>query len=136
HRMNFWERVKKDLSLAIKEGADLVKQGTSSLRSEAKTFAQKGASSARKGADSVRNEAQRVASLGNLRYKLFRLNQDAQKIFTEIGGRVYEQAKDGETDISLDEKTTSLVEKAVKSETEIQGIKDKIKDLSRKKSAS
>ncbi len=128
--MNFWERVRKDLSAAIKEGSDLVKQGTASLRSEAKTMAQKGASSARKGADSVRGEASRVAHIGNHRYRLFRLNQDAQKLFAEIGGRVYEQAKEGDTQITLDDKTASLIEKGIKTETKILTLKEEIKNLS------
>lgn len=134
--MTFWDRVKRDLTIAIKEGTDLFKEGTSSLRREAKTFAKKGATTAKKGADSVRNEAQRVAQIGNARYKLFRLNQTAQKIFSDIGGRVYEQTKGGKTNISLDEKTTSLMEKALKTENSIKNLKEEIKGLSKKKSAS
>lgn len=129
--MKFWERVKKDLSVALKEGSDLVKQGTASLRSEAKTMAKKGASSARRGADSVREEASRVAKLGNHRYRLFRLNQDAQKIFTEIGGRIYEQTKEGKSGVTLDEETSSLIEKAVKTEEKILALKEDIKNLSK-----
>jgi hypothetical protein len=105
--MKFWDRVKKDLQIAVKEGSELFREGKTLLTAEAKRMAEKGPAgmttkaqkmmkkgvkTAQKGAAALKAEAQRMAQIANLRYQLFRLNEEAQEKFAEIGGQIYDTA--------------------------------------------
>ena len=125
--MKFWDRVKKDLQVAVKESAELLKEGTAVLSTEARRMATKGAATmteeaermmkegvetARKGAVTVTTEARRMTRVANLRLQLFRLNQKAQEKFAEIGGQVYDSAAKNPKGLRLDAKTQKRIQEA------------------------
>jgi hypothetical protein len=144
--MKFWERVKKDMRVAMKEGADLIKVGTAVLATETRRVTKKGAASmsvearkmmdegvksARKGAATVTAEAQRMTRIANFRYQLFRENQTAHEKFTEIGGLVYDRSEKTKADhIRLDGKVGHLIQEAKKIEGRIRKLEAEIKRLS------
>jgi hypothetical protein len=145
--MKFWDRVKKDLQLAVKESTELFKEGTAVLSTEARRMAKKGAATmtaeaqkmmkegvatAKKGAATVTAEAQRMTKVANLRVQLFGLNQKAQDKFAEIGGQVYDSAMKKPKDLQLDEKARKLVLEAKKIEGQIKKLKSEIDRVSKR----
>jgi hypothetical protein len=144
--MKFWDRVKKDLQIAMKEGGELFKEGTDAIRSEARRMAEKGAASmsaeaqnmmregvktAKKGAATLTTEARRMTHIANLRYQLFRLNQKAQDKFAEIGGQIYETAAKNQKGVRLHEKVRKLILEAKQIEGLIKKLKSEIDRLSK-----
>ncbi len=142
--MKFWDRVKKDLQIAMKEGGELFKEGTSALRTEARRMAEKGAASmsaeaqkmmkegvktAKKGAATLTAEARRMTQIANLRYQLFRLNEKAQDKFAEIGGQIYDTAVRAQKGVRLHEKVRKLVLEAKQIERLIKKLKTEIDSL-------
>jgi hypothetical protein len=113
--MKFWERVKKDLRVAMREGADLLKEGSAALRTEAGRFT-------RQSAVSVRSEARRMARLGRLRYQLYRANRKAQIKFAEVGGKVYDLASEDLKKVKVNRELRELM-------LEIRGIEGQIRVL-------
>jgi len=143
--MKFWERVKKDMRTAMKESADLIKEGTAVLAAETRRVTKRGTAamsvearkmmedgikSARKGAASVTAEAQRMGRIANLRYQLFRENQAAHDKFTEIGGLVYDQSGKDTGQVRLDGKLRKLIVDAKKIEGRVRKLETEIKRLS------
>ncbi|MBI3995561.1 MAG: hypothetical protein HY349_06265 [Nitrospirae bacterium] len=143
--MGFWNRVKKDLQIAVKEGTELIKEGTSVLTAEARRVSKKGTATmsvearkmmkegfatAKKGAASVKAEAGRMARIANLRYQLFRQNQMAQNKFAEIGGAVYDHSLKGSRKVRLNGKVQKLVKEAERIEGRIGKLKSEIDRLS------
>lgn len=129
--MKFWDRVKKDLQIAMKEGGELFKEGTAVLTTEARRMAKEGVATAKKSAATVTAEAQRMTKVANLRLQLFRLNQKAQDKFAEIGGQVYDMtAKDPES-VRLEGKVRKLVSEAKQIEEQIEKLKSEIDRLSK-----
>jgi hypothetical protein len=144
--MKFWERVKKDLRVAMKEGADLIKEGTAVLATETSRVSKKGAAAmsvearkmmeggvatAKKGAATVTAETQRIARIANLRYRLFRENQAAHEKFTEIGGWVYDRSeKTNAEQIRLDGHMGKLILEAKKIEGRVRKLEAEIQRLS------
>ncbi len=144
--MKFWDRVKKDLQIAVKEGTELFKEGRTALSTEARRMAKKGAATmtaeaqkmvkegvatARKGAATVTAEAQRMTQAADLRLQLFRLNQKAQDKFAEIGGRVYDSAVKNPKGIRLDEMARKLILEAKRIEGQIKKLKSEIDRVSK-----
>jgi len=139
--MKFWDRVKKDLQVAVKESAELLKEGTAVLSTEARRMATKGAATmteeaermmkegvatARKGAATVTGEARRMTRVANLRLQLFRLNQKAQEKFAEIGGQVYDSAVKEPKSLRLDATTQKRIQEAKQIEEQIRKLKSEI----------
>jgi len=139
--MKFWDRVKKDLQVAVKESAELLKEGTAVLSTEARRMATKGAATmteeaermmkegvatARKGAATVTGEARRMTRVANLRLQLFRLNQKAQEKFAEIGGQVYDSAVKEPKSLRLDATTQKRIQEAKQIEEQIRNLKSEI----------
>ena len=144
--MKFWDRVKKDLQIAMKEGGELFKEGTTMLTTEARRMAEKGAASmsaeaqkmmkegvktAKKGAATVTAEARRMTQIANLRYQLFRLNQKAQDKFAEIGGQIYDTAARTQKGVRLNERVRKLVLEAKQIEGKVKKLKSEIDRLSK-----
>ncbi len=127
--MGFWDRVRKDLQHAMKEGVDLLKEGTSTLRTEARRVAEKGAAT-------MTTEARRMTQLGKLRYRISRLNQKAASNFSEIGGRVYDLASEDLKAFKFDEKLEKLVMDTKAIESEIKKLEGEVRKLSKKKEKS
>lgn len=69
--MSFWNTVKSDLKKAVEEGWAAVKDG-------AKVAAEK---------------SEEVAKTGKLKYRAHILHKDAEKLFADLGGVVYDLAK-------------------------------------------
>lgn len=144
--MGFWNRVKKDLRLAVKEGTDLIKEGTSVLTTETRRVTKKGAAgmsvearkmmeegvaTAKKGAAIVQAETRRMSHVANLRYQLFRENQDAQTKFAEIGGAVYDLSAKSPKNVPLNGKVRRLVLDAKQIEGRIRKLKLEIDRFSK-----
>lgn len=68
--MAFWDTVKADLKKAVEEGWTVVKDG-------ARVAAEK---------------SEEVAKTGKLRYKAHVLHKDVEKIFADLGGRIFDLA--------------------------------------------
>ncbi|MEE9543566.1 MAG: hypothetical protein V3V95_07270 [Thermodesulfobacteriota bacterium] len=68
--MSFWNAVKSDLKKAVEEGWSAVKDG-------AKVAAEK---------------SEEVAKTGKLKYKAHILHKDAEKLFADLGGLIYDLA--------------------------------------------
>lgn len=68
--MAFWKTVKRDLKKAVEEGWTVVKDG-------AKVAAEK---------------SEEVAKTGKLKYKAHILQKDAEKLFADLGGIIYDLA--------------------------------------------
>jgi len=145
--MKFWDRVKKDLQIAVKESAELFKEGTAVLSTEARRMATKGAATmtaeaekmmkegvatARKGAATVTAEARRMTRVANLRLQLFHLNQRAQDKFAEIGGQVYDSAVKNPKSLRLDETTRKRIQEAKQIEGQIKKMKSDIVQASKR----
>ena len=124
--MKFWERVKKDLHLAMEEGVDLFKEGTATFTKEARRMANKGAAT-------MREETRRMARLGRLRYQVYRLNQKAQTNFTEMGGKVYDLASKDLKRFKLNEGLKKLILENKEIERQVETLESEIRKLSKKK---
>jgi len=123
--MGFLQRVKKDLQLAMKEGMDLFKEGT-------KAFTTKTRRIAKKSTASVKSEGARVGKIGKLRVQHFWLNKEAQKKFTDIGGRIYDQVSNKTKEYHFDEPTQTLISETEKIEGKIKKVEAEIQSLSKK----
>jgi len=145
--MKFWDRVKKDLQIAMKEGTELFKEGKTLLTAEAKRMAEKGTSgmtaeaqkmvkkgvkTAKRGAATLKTEARRMAQIANLRYQLFRLNEKAQEKFAEIGGQIYDTAAKNQKDVRVNERVRKLVLEAKQIEGQVKKLKSEIDRLSKR----
>jgi len=142
--MKFWDRVKKDLQIVMKEGGELFKEGKAALTTEARRMAEKGAASmsaetqkmlrkgvksAKRSAAAVKAKARRITQIANLRYQLFRLNQKAQDKFTEIGGQIYDMAAKTQKGIRVNERVRKLVLETKQIEGQIKKLKSEIDRL-------
>ena len=123
--MAFWDRVKGELSKAAHEGWDVVREG-------AKVAAEK----SRKGAKVAVEKSETMAKVGKLRYKAHSLHREAEKLFGELGGIVYDMAKPPfENPLSNDE-VMKLVEKIKKVEDDAAAIEKEADEAGKKKEAS
>lgn len=131
--MGFWDNVRKDLNTAIRQGVVQVKKQTSVISREARKMAEKGASTfkveATRIAEKGTTEAKRLAELGQLRFKLFRLNQRAQETFTAIGGALYDAAPKNARSVPLNEKIRKRLQEARLIESQLKKIKRQIQAL-------
>jgi hypothetical protein len=123
--MKFWERVRRDLQSAVKEGADLFKVGTTALSVETKRMAKKGTLA-------MREETRRMVRLSKLRYQLYRENQKAQSLFAEIGGKVYDLASKDLEGFKADEGLKKLILETQQIEERVKTLESEIEGLSKK----
>lgn len=121
--MGFGQRVKKDLEMALQEGALLIKEGTALLGAQA-------SSAARKGAASLKSETQRLTSMGQVRYQLFQLNRQAQENFSKIGSKVYELASNGREELKINDPLRKLIADTRAIEKQIKVLEARVKKLS------
>ena len=104
--MAFWDKVSGELKKAAKEGWSAVKEG-------ARVASEKG---------------EEVAKVGKLRYKAYTTNKDAEKLFTELGGAVYDLAKPPyENPLSNDE-VMRLVDEIKKIEAETARVETEMEE--------
>jgi hypothetical protein len=121
--MGFGQRVKKDLELALQEGAQLIREGSALLGAQA-------SSAAKKGAASLKSETQRLTNLGQVRYQLFQLNRRAQENFSKIGSTVYELTSNGRGELKINEPLRKLIADTQAIEKQIKTLETKAKKLS------
>jgi hypothetical protein len=121
--MGFRQRVKKDLQSALREGADLIKEGTALLGAQA-------SAAAREGAASITSGTRRLTSLGQVRYQLFQLNRKAEANFAEIGSKVYDLASSGRDELKINEPLRKLIANTQTIEKQIKTLEAKAKKLS------
>lgn len=144
--MEFWERVKLDVRAAMKEGADLIKEGTAVLATETSRVTKKGAAAmsvearkmmeegvatAKKGAATVSTEARRMGRIARLRYQLFLQNQKAEAKFTEIGGLVYDLSAKGSNRVRSNGQVRKRILEAKQIEERIKKLKIEIVRVSK-----
>jgi hypothetical protein len=104
--MAFWDRVKDELRKAAQEGWGAVKEG-------AKIAAEK---------------SEEVAKVGKLRYRTHTLNKQAEKLFADLGGQVYEMAKPPYENPLSNAEVTKIVEV----EEEKAGVEAEIEQAKKK----
>jgi hypothetical protein len=122
--MGFRHRVRKDLEAALREGADMIKEGTALLGAQASLAAKQGAASLKAG-------TRRLTSLGQIRYQLFQLNRQAEAKFAEIGSKVYDLASNGRGEVKLTDPLRKLIASTQAIEKQIKALEAKAKKLSR-----
>lgn len=124
--MQAWERVKRDIQKAMKEGATLLKESTAGLTTEARRLAKEGTSS-------MTEEGRRLARIGKLRYEAYRLAQQGHAKFAQIGEVIYAQASRNAKEIKLNQKVQKLIAEAKEIDTQTKKLEADIRKLSKKK---
>ncbi len=108
--MAFWERVKEELTKAAQEGWGAVKEG-------AKIAAEK---------------SEEMAKVGKLRYRTHTLNKQAEKLFADLGGHVYEMAKPPYENPLSNAEVMKLVEEIKKVEEEKAHVEKDVEEAKKK----
>lgn len=122
--MGFRDRVRKDLNVAVQEGVDLLKEGTTILKTEVSRLA-------RRGTSSVSKEARRVSRISQLRYEHFRLNQKAQQKFAELGGHIYDVMSRKGSESKPDAAAQRLFQETKQVEDRIKKLESELQKLSK-----
>ena len=105
--MSFWDKVTEELKKAAQGGWEAVRGG-------AKLAVEK---------------SEEMAKIGKLRYRIYTNHKQAEKLFNELGGMVYEMAKPPyENPLSRPE-VTRLIEEIRKIETEIARLEEEIEKI-------
>ncbi len=105
--MSFWDKVTEELKRAAQGGWEAVRGG-------AKLAVEK---------------SEEMAKIGKLRYRIYTNHKQAEKLFNELGGMVYETAKPPyENPLSRPE-ITRLVEEIRKIEDEIAQLEEEIENI-------
>ncbi|GEM_PF-1291749 len=108
--MAFWDRVREELKKAAHEGWEAVKGG-------AKVAAEK---------------SEEVAKTSKLRYKAYTTHKKAEKLFTELGGIVYDLAKPPYENPLSKPEVMKLVEDIKKVEEETAKIEEEIERVKKR----
>jgi uncharacterized protein (UPF0335 family) len=108
--MAFWERVKEELRKAAQEGWGAVKEG-------AKIAAEK---------------SEEMAKVGKLRYRTHNLNKQAEKLFADLGGQVYDMAKPPYENPLSNAEVMKLVEDIKKLEEDKTKVEAEIEEVRKK----
>ncbi len=107
--MSFWDKVTEELKKAAQGGWEAVRGG-------AKLAVEK---------------SEEMAKIGKLRYRIYTNHKQAEKLFNELGGMVYEMAKPPyENPLSRPE-VTRLIEEIRKVEDEIARLEEEIENIRR-----
>jgi cell division septation protein DedD len=112
--MAFWDKVRDELKSAAKEGWSALKEG-------ARFASEKG---------------EEVAKTGKLKYKSYNTHKDAEKLFTELGGIVYDLSKSPSDNPLANADVKRLVQEIKKTEDEIAGIEGEIEKVKEKVAAA
>lgn len=108
--VSFWVKVREDLKKAAQEGWAAVKDG-------AKIAAEK---------------SEEVARVGKFRYQAYTSHRQAEKLFTELGGTVYDLAKPPYENPLSNSEVMKLVEDIRKVEEESAELEKKIEEVKKK----
>jgi len=108
-KMNFWEKVKRDIQKGIQEGIDFVKEG----------------------ATVVKEKAEELTEEGKKQYKIFEIKTKVQKEMAELGGRVYDLSSQVKNPF-LDSKVKAIINRIKKFEAQITKLKGALKVVSKK----
>ncbi|MCK4846811.1 MAG: hypothetical protein KAS88_03995 [Deltaproteobacteria bacterium] len=102
--MAFWTRVRGELKKAAQEGWEAVKGGTKAAT----------------------NKGEELAKTGKLRYKVRAKHKEAEKLFAELGGVVYEMSTPPAEDIFSKSEVERLIDTIKAVEDEIAVIEEEI----------
>ena len=108
--MAFWDKVSSELKKAAHEGWAAVKEG-------AKLAGTKG---------------EEVAKHGRFRYRAYTTHKEAESLFTELGGAVYDMARPPYENPLSNPAVMRLIERIKKIEAETASLEQKIEGLGRK----
>jgi hypothetical protein len=108
--MAFWERVKEELRKAAQEGWGAVKEG-------AKIAAEK---------------SEEMAKVGKLKIRTHTLNKQAEKLFADLGGQVYDMAKPPYENPLSNAEVMKLVEEIKKVEEDKGKVEAEIEHVRKK----
>ena len=130
--MEIWERVKKDLQIAMKEGSKIFKKGSSNFTVRARNMAKKGTTT-------MTVEARRLGEIGRLRYEVYRLAQKTHTQYADLGeaiaGQLSKDAGDLKVNqsIKLSPKLKGLIGDVKEAQSQINKMESKIASLAKKK---
>ena len=130
--MEIWERVKKDLQIAMREGSKIFKKGSASFTVEARKMAKKGTAT-------MTVEARRLAEMGRLRYEVYRLAQKTHTQYAELGEAIAGQLPKDPTDLKVNQafklnpKLKGLIGDVKEAQNQINKMQSKIASLMKAK---
>ena len=97
--MSFWEKLKEDLQLGMKEGWDAIKAG----------------------AETVKDKAGELTDEGKKKYKVYTLKRELKDQMAELGARIYTLAL-AKPDLLNDAAAMFVMDKIKKLEEEIKSL--------------
>jgi peptidoglycan hydrolase CwlO-like protein len=107
--MNFWEKVKRDLQVGIKEGITVIKEG----------------------ATVIRGKVEDLTEEGKRQYDIYTLKTKVQREIADLGGRVYDMSSTMKNPM-LDKKVKAITRRIKKLETQIAKLEGKKKTVLKK----
>jgi peptidoglycan hydrolase CwlO-like protein len=108
-KMDFWEKVKKDIQRGFKDGIYFVKGGVVVVQKTAK----------------------KLTKEGQKKLKLYELHSQVQKEMTELGGRIYDLSSKKKNPM-LDRKVNTIKKRIEKLEAKIARLEGKLKKVPKK----
>jgi hypothetical protein len=82
------------------------------------------------GVRSVSEKTDELTKIGRLKIEVIALKRDIEKLFVELGGRVYDILQNkSKVSISKDEEIKKLVEKVEKFEKKLQELEERIQNI-------
>ncbi len=112
--MGFWDKVSGELKKAAQEGWGVVKEG-------AKVAAEK---------------SEVVAKKGKLKYNTYNKHKEAEKLFVNLGGLVYDMAKPPYENPLSNAEVMKVIEEIKKVEEETANMEDEMKQAGHKEESS
>jgi len=111
--MNFWERIQKDLSENLKEGLEIVKEGS----------------------EAVTQKLEKLTEVGKNKYKVFNFNMKVQDEFAKLGGQIYDLTIKKSKNPLGNRKVISVIKKINRLEAQITKLEGKETGKRRKTTA-
>jgi peptidoglycan hydrolase CwlO-like protein len=108
-KMDFWEKVKRDIQRGMREGIGVFKGGVTV----------------------VKEKAEELTEEGKKRLKVFELKTKVQREIAELGGKVYDLSSKVKNPM-LDSKVKAVISRVKKLETQIAKLEGKVKGTTRK----
>ena len=121
----FWKKVREAVQGAAEDGAEALKEGAAAV-----------ADRAPKMASAVAGKSRDALRIADLRIQIHRSNIQAEQLFSELGGRVYEVLGKGVGPVGDDPEARSLVEKVRVLEKDIEDAERQVAGLRGKEVAA
>ena len=110
--MSFWEKIQKDISKNIKDGLEIMKEGSVK----------------------VSKKIEKLTEEGKTKYQIFTLNMKVQDEFAKLGGKVYDVSHKSKNPMA-NKSVTAIMSKIKKLEAKITVLEKKHKKKAVKKSS-